>query len=259
MLGENTSMARLNDIMVHCNALLQVHEFSDYCPNGLQIEGRNDVGLIISGVSASQALIEQAIDERADALLVHHGYFWKGEDPTLTGMKYRRIKMLIEAGISLMAYHLPLDAHLALGNNVQLGKKLGFESITRIETGRAQKLLFTAELTNPVSASNLCAALSRVLQREPMHIEGGPQLISKVAWCTGGAQSYIEDAAVLGADAYITGEASEQTTHFARENGLHFFAAGHHATERFGVQAVGDEIAKVFSIKHKYVEIANPV
>lgn len=253
------SMARLNDITAHCNALLQINEFSDYCPNGLQVEGREDVRLIVSGVSASQALIERAVDEKADALLVHHGYFWKGEDPTLRGMKYRRIKMLVEAGISLMAYHLPLDAHPTLGNNVQLGKKLGFESIVRIEAGRAKNLLFTAELANPLSPLDLSVRLSTILRREPLHIEGGPRLISKVAWCTGGAQSYIEDAAVLGVDAYISGEVSEQTTHFARENGLHFFAAGHHATERFGVQAVGDELANIFSIKHRFVEIPNPV
>lgn len=251
-------MARLNDITAHCNALLQINEFSDYCPNGLQIEGREDVDLIVSGVSASQALIERALDEKADALLVHHGYFWKGEDPSLTGMKYRRVKMLIEAGISLIAYHLPLDAHLTLGNNVQLGGKLGFEPIRRVEGGRAKSLLFTADLTDTVTSSELTARLSRVLGREPLHIEGGPERIVKVAWCTGGAQSYIEDAAALGVHAYISGEVSEQTTHFARENGLHFYAAGHHATERYGVQALGDEIAKVFSLRHMNVEISNP-
>ncbi len=252
-------MARLNDITTHCDALLQIDEFSDYCPNGLQVEGRANVDLIVSGVSASQALIERAIDEKADAILVHHGYFWKGESLVLTGMKYRRIKMLVEAGISLLAYHLPLDAHLIFGNNVQLGMKLGLEPINRVESGRAKNLLFTAELAFGLSCSDLSQRLSTVLQRQPLHIEGGPMQISKVAWCTGGAQSYIEDAAALGMHAFISGEVSEPTTHFARENGLHFFAAGHHATERYGVQALGDEIAKVFSVQHLNVEIPNPV
>ncbi len=252
-------MARLNQIVEYCNDLLRSNDFSDYCPNGLQIEGRADVERLVSGVSASKALIDRAIDERADAILVHHGYFWKGEDACLTGMKLRRIKALIENNISIIAYHLPLDAHTELGNNAQLAKRLGIERFSVIEEGPAKNILFYSELPAAVTASALASKIESSLQRKPLHIDGGKAEIKSLAWCSGGAQSFIEHAVTLGVHAYISGEISEQTTHVARENGLHYFSAGHHATERYGVMAVGDHLADLFAIKHINIDIANPV
>ncbi|NOY67787.1 MAG: Nif3-like dinuclear metal center hexameric protein [Gammaproteobacteria bacterium] len=252
-------MTSLNDIVKYTNDLLNIDQFRDYCPNGLQVQGKAEIEHIVAGVTASKALIEKAIDIKADAMLVHHGYFWKGENPVISGMKYDRLKALIEAGISLIAYHLPLDAHPVYGNNAQLAERLGF----KIEGGFAKNgnsdIAQFGQLSATLSANALSDKLEAVLDRKPFHIAGNNRKIQSVGWCTGAAQNYIEDAAALGLDAYITGEASEQTFHAANELGIHFFACGHHATERYGVQALGVHISEHFGLKYTFIDIDNPI
>lgn len=249
-------MTDRQDITRYIDELLKVGQFQDYCPNGLQVEGRNIIAHIVSGVTASQALIEAAIEQQADALLVHHGYFWKGEEPCITGLKRERIVRLLENDINLLAYHLPLDAHPELGNNAQLGKKLGLQ----VEgTAGDTDLIWYGSLPAPCSAAKLASRIDAALGRYPLYIEGGEGPISRVAWCTGAAQGYIEQAAALGVQAFISGEISEQTVHVARELGLDYFSAGHHATERYGVQALGEHLAERFGIRHTFIDIDNPV
>lgn len=249
----------LEAVMQDLNTLLRPDDFRDYCPNGLQIEGRSEIRKLVSGVTASQALIEAAILENADAILVHHGYFWQGENPEITGIKRQRIKTLLENEISLIAYHLPLDAHPEFGNNVQLGKQLGFDIIGELYPKFKSKVGVTGMLTHPCSAEELKQVIQTKLTREPMHIPGTAALIKTIAWCTGSAQDSIERAHELGADAYLSGEISEQTVHFAREAGIHYFAAGHHATERYGVQSLGSYLADKYAIEHVFIDIENPV
>lgn len=239
--------------------LLQPEFFNDYAPNGLQVEGNNDIEIVVSGVTACKALIDEAIAVGADAIFVHHGYFWKGENPALVGMKYRRVKALIEHGINLFAYHLPLDAHPELGNNAQLAKKLGIEMTGPLDVGNPRSIGNEGVLPEPRTGEELAWHISQCLGREVIHVTGSDRPIKRVAWCTGGAQGFIDKAVALGVDAYITGEASEQTTHIARENGLHFFAAGHHATERYGANAVGAWLAEKFQVNHRFIDIDNPV
>ncbi|HEY9037036.1 MAG TPA: Nif3-like dinuclear metal center hexameric protein [Pseudomonadales bacterium] len=243
-------------VLAEANALLQPDDFEDYCPNGLQVEGKADIRLLVSGVTASQRLIEQAIACGADAIVVHHGYFWKGDSPVLTGMLRQRIGLLLQHNISLLAYHLPLDAHATLGNNAMLARQLGIEQAAPVAEGR---LLWSGVLQRPCDSAALSAHLERALQRRPLHFGEGPQSIRRVAWCTGAAQGYLSDAVKAGVDAYITGEASEQTVHEAREQGIHCFAAGHHATERYGVKALGDALANALGIRHQFLDCDNPV
>lgn len=250
---------QLKALVSELAALLDVRQFNDYCPNGLQVEGRPDVRRIITAVTASQAAIDAAIEKKADILLVHHGYFWRGEEPILTGMKRRRIKSLLDHDITLLAYHLPLDAHPVLGNNAQLGKLLGWETVEPLSLHNNKPMGLVADLKEPITSQALADRLRDRLQRDAMLIAGGPEKIRRVAWCTGGAQSYIHHALNAGADAFISGEISEQTTHIARESGIHYFAAGHHATERYGVQALGQWLVERFGVEHEYVEIDNPV
>lgn len=240
----------------HLNQLLDISRFHDYCPNGLQVEGRDSIHVLISGVTASLDLLQAAAAAKADAILVHHGYFWRGEDMRITGMKSRRIALLMQQHINLFAYHLPLDVHPHLGNNAILGKKLGL-----IETGRfgEQDIAAQGELAQVTTLSALAEKISRTLLRKPMIIGDPDKPIRQIAWCTGAAQGYFDAAIQLGVDAYITGEISEQNVHAARESGVAFIAAGHHATERYGVQAVGDHIAQKFGIQHQFIDIENPV
>lgn len=240
-----------------CTELLDAGRFDDYCPNGLQIEGRKSVSKLISGVTACQALIDQAIEKKADAILVHHGFFWKGEKAVITGIKAQRIRALMQHDISLIVYHLPLDAHPDLGNNAQLAKRLGF-SQTEI-TDVAQGLLWRTRLDDATAPQQLAATIEKALQRSPLHITAARNNIQTIGWCTGAAQGYIDQAAMLGLDAYISGEISENTVHTARELDIHYFAAGHHATERYGVQALGELIAAEFGIEHQFIDIDNPV
>jgi len=252
-------VASLQLLVDYCDRLLDAGAFRDYCPNGLQVQGRADVNRIVSGVTASQALIDAACEQHADLLLVHHGYFWKGEDPVLTGIRQRRVRTLLGADISLLAYHLPLDAHPRLGNNAQLAARLGLQQDGCFGTGRGPELACSGRLAAPLTAQQLTAHLTAVLDREPLVVGQGPALIQTVGWCTGAAQSYLEAAAQRGLDAFISGEISEPSVHIAREYGIHYFAAGHHATERYGVQALGEQLAAEFGIQHIFLDIDNPV
>jgi len=240
----------------YLDQLLDPSRFRDYCPNGLQVEGRQEITTVITGVTANLALIEQAVAIGADAILVHHGYFWRGEDPRVTGSRRARLALLLANGLNLYAYHLPLDAHPEIGNNAQLAAQLGF-----CESGRAgeQDLLSHGALPTPTTVSALAAAIETRLERKPLVI-GEPELtVRRVAWCTGAAQGMFEDAIALGVDAFVTGEISEQQVHLARESGVAFFAAGHHATERFGVRALGERLTRDLGLAHRYFEVASPV
>lgn len=251
--------AALKTIEMELNSLLKPEQFIDYCPNGLQVEGRDNVQKLITGVTASKALIDHAVEQKGDLILVHHGYFWKGEQPTITGIKLVRIRELLAHRISLMAYHLPLDVHPQLGNNAQLGKLLGLESTDVFGDYNGHKIGLIGRTESPCEVEAFGELLTERLGRKPLLIKGGNHQISKVAWCTGAAQNYIEQAADAGADVFVTGEVSEPTVHIAREAGIHFFAAGHHATERFGVQAVGKYLAEKFGLDHQFIDIDNPV
>ncbi len=253
-------MVQRNVMVDYCNDLLRINEFIDYCPNGLQVEGVNEINRIICGVSACQSLIDAAIEKQADVLLVHHGYFWKNEAAVITGIKRKRIQQLLEHGINLLAYHLPLDAHDALGNNRTLAEKLNINVHDYVKTGSAKGLLWNGELPTEMTATNFAAHITTQLSRQPLHLgDASNKKIKKVAWCTGGAQHYIEEAAAMGADAYISGEVSEQTFHLAKELDIHYFAAGHHATESYGVQALATHLAAEFSLETEFVDILNPV
>lgn len=241
-----------------CDELLQAKRFSDYCPNGLQVEGARQVYKLVTGVTASQALIDAAIAECADAILVHHGFFWKNEAAVIRGMKARRIGALLRNEISLLAYHLPLDTHATLGNNAQLALRLGLQIDGNLDdSGAATGLI--GHLPQPLPASGFAEHLTALLGRAPLVIADAAREIRTIAWCTGAAQGFIEQAHARGVDAYLTGEVSEPTVHFARENGIAFFAAGHHATERYGVQALGAHLAAVTGIEHRFIDCDNPV
>ena len=253
-------MVQRKELLDYLQHLLKVDEFSDYCPNGLQIEGGSEIKHIVAGVTASQALIDAAVAENADAILVHHGYFWKGENASITGMKKNRIKALLAADINLLAYHLPLDAHTEFGNNAQLAIKLGIENIVSSQLNGVNDLLWQGRLNQSLSATEFGQRLENELGRTALHLSSeSNQPIKTLAWCSGGAESYIETAAELGVDAYFSGEVSEQTMHQARELDIHYFAAGHHATERYGVQALAKHLHEKFGISYNFVDIDNPV
>ena len=246
----------LKQLVNYTRQILQVERFTDYCPNGLQVEGKSDVNKIVTGVSASMDFLEAAKSAGADAVLVHHGYFWKNEDACVVGLKRNRIKFLLDNEISLLAYHLPLDAHPELGNNVQLGKVLGLN--VQAYSGN-QGLIAQAALGEPQSLERVSQNIAIQLGRTPLVIGDLTRSIKNVAWCTGGAQGYITDAIDLGVDLFISGEISEQTVHLARESGVAYIAAGHHATERYGVKALGEYLASEFALVHEFVDIDNPV
>lgn len=241
------------------NRQLNVEAIKDYCPNGLQVEGKSEVCHIVTGVTASQALVDHAVALGADALLVHHGYFWKGENERIRGMKRRRLKALLSHDINLYAYHLPLDIAPGVGNNAQLASLLGIRPTGPLEPGNALSVAMQGVLDNPLSGVQLAERLQRRLERPVLHVgETGPALIHRVGFCTGGGQGFIELAAEQGVDAFISGEVSEQTVHVARELGLHFFAAGHHATERYGIKALGEWLAAEHGLRVSFVDIDNP-
>ena len=246
----------LSELIDYTGQLLQVDRFRDYCPNGLQVEGRSEVRTVVSGVTASLALLERAAELDADLVLVHHGYFWKGEDARVTGIRRARLKFLLQRDLSLVGYHLPLDAHPELGNNVQLARVLGF---TLEGWSGEQSMVAYGVPAQVQSLAELGRSIAGRLQREPMLVGDPQKPIRRIAWCTGAAQDYLELAVGLGVDAFLTGEVSERTVHLARESGVAFIAAGHHATERYGVQALGTHLAQRFGIKHHFVDIDNPV
>lgn len=242
----------------HLQTLLQPGCIKDYAPNGLQVEGKSEINKVVTGVTACQALIDRAIQQQADAILVHHGYFWPGEPQVLRGMKYRRIKALLDHNINLYAYHLPLDVHSTLGNNVLLGKALGIELKGGMEPN-TPSIPVWGELEQPLSVADFSQRIAQVLQREPLVIEAGTHQIKRIGWCTGAAQDYINLAADLKLDAFLSGEISERTTFAAREQQVHYFAAGHHATERFGIQALGEWLQAQHGLEVEFIDIDNPV
>ena len=247
----------LKTLVDEADRYLNAARIADYCPNGLQVEGRGQVQRIVSGVTASQALLDAAVELQADLVLVHHGYFWKNEDPRVVGIKQRRLKTLLQHDISLLAYHLPLDVHPQVGNNVQLARRLGFTVEGPLDPHDPRSVGLVGSLDAPLTPAELGARVAAALDRVPLLVEGA-RPIRRIAWCTGGAQGYIDQAVAAGADAYLTGEVSEPTVHIARENGLSFFAAGHHATERYGVQALGEYLAQHFTLDHRFVDCPNP-
>lgn len=244
---------QLDELCHFCDDYLAIDDFNDFCPNGLQVEGKANVQKLVTGVTASLELIDAAIEQEADAILVHHGYFWKGEAQPLVGFKGRRIRRLMQNDINLLAYHLPLDAHPAIGNNAQLAARMGW--LVTEQDG----MLWLGEVAESCSVDQVMEELGESIDSNPLLIYGGNHPVRKIAWCTGAAQSYIQQAADLGAELYISGEISEHTVHFAREVGIHYIAAGHHATERYGVQALGELLANRFAISHSFIDIDNPV
>jgi len=249
----------LSELTATFDRILEPSRFRDYAPNGLQVEGRPEVQRLVSGVTACQALVDAAVEAGADAILVHHGYFWRNEAPVLTGMKRRRIAALLEADISLFGYHLPLDAHPQFGNNATLATRLGIASEAPLHPGDPAAVGNVGRLPAPTPVAEFLETIERALDREPLHVGDVSRRVERIAWCTGGAQGYIEAAVAAGADLYLTGEASEQTVHVAREEGIEFVAAGHHATERYGVQALGEAVAAELGLEHQFIDIDNPV
>jgi dinuclear metal center YbgI/SA1388 family protein len=253
----NKSILR-TELVAYLNDFLNVPQFKDYAPNGLQVEGKDEIRTIVTGVTACQPLINKAIALKADAILVHHGFFWKSEPAVITGMKHKRIKSLINYDINLLGYHLPLDAHHGVGNNAELARALGIVS-PAVCDNVPQDLLWHGHLDTPMTAKDFSELLKKVLKREPLHIGDESKLITTLAWCTGGAQDFIDEAVQLGVDAFISGEVSERTFHSAMEQNIHYFAAGHHATEQFGIQALGEHLSREFGLTHHFVDIVNPV
>ena len=248
---------QLGALQIHLDDLLEVARLRDYCPNGLQVEGRGEVTSVLCGVTASQALLDEAVAGGYDAVLVHHGYFWRGEDGRITGMRKRRLATLLKNDISLFAYHLPLDTHPELGNNAQLGAVMGWRGDGRFAE---QELGWLGQpAIEGGTASQLASDIALRLQREPMLVGDGARTIKRIAWCTGGAQGFFEQAILAGADVYISGEISEQTTHLARESGVPYIAAGHHATERYGAQALARYLSDVLGLQARFVDLPNPV
>lgn len=246
----------LNELRNYISSLLEADRFRDYCPNGVQVEGRAEIRRIATGVTASQHVLEAATAWGADAVIVHHGYFWRSEDAAITGLKKKRIAHLLRADVSLLAYHLPLDAHGELGNNAQLAKRLGFS-----EEGRFgdQGVAMHGTLARSKALAELAQDIAARLQRVPQVIGDADKPIKRVAWCTGAAQGYFEQAVGLGVDCFVTGEISEQNVHVARESGVAFVAAGHHATERYGIQALGEHVAAQFGLEHRFFDEEVPV
>jgi dinuclear metal center YbgI/SA1388 family protein len=243
------------EIESYLHTLLDVGRFRDYGPNGLQVEGRAEIRRIVSGVTASRALIEAAIADGADAILVHHGLFWRGQDGRITGWLKQRLELLLQHQVNLFAYHLPLDAHAELGNNAQLGQRL---SLTADGRFGEQDLGFIGTSDVTLSFDELTKRVGTTLGRGVTAVPGDGRPLRRVAWCTGGAQGYFEGAIAAGADAFITGEISEPQAHYARETGVGFIACGHHASERYGAPAVAAHVAGHFGLDHRFIDIDNP-
>lgn len=246
----------IKTMLDYTGQILQIDRFRDYCPNGLQIEGRQEIRHIVSGVSASMALLEAAQAAGADMILVHHGYFWRNEAPQITGLRRQRIRYLLSHDLNLVAYHLPLDQHAELGNNAQLARLLGLQ----LEGwSGSDGMVAYGTIDQPLILRVLGKRVETRLGRAPLLIGQPEKQIQRIAWCTGAAQQYIETAIELGVDAFISGEVSEQTFHLARESGVAYIAAGHHATERYGVQALGAHLAERYGLTHAFIDIENPV
>ena len=253
------SVAR-ETLLGYCEQLLRVDAYADYAPNGLQVEGVSNIERIVSGVTASQALLDAAVEQKADTVLVHHGYFWKGEDARIVGMKRKRLATLLGHGINLLAYHLPLDGHPVYGNKAQWAMALGLKETQGFLGAPSARIGVRGVLPEPLIGASLKLSLERMLGREVLHIPArdAERPLRSLGLCSGGAQGYILDAASLGLDAYLSGEISEQTVHIAREIGIDYFACGHHATERFGVRALGEHLADTFGVEHCFLDLPNP-
>ena len=251
-------MTHRQELLHAFDALLAPERFKDYGPNGLQVEGREQVRSIVSGVTASRALIEAAVERGADAVFVHHGLFWRGQDGRVTGWMKQRLALLLAHDINLFAYHLPLDAHPELGNNAQLGVRLGLQADARFGE---QDLGFLGQRADGAAFEDteaLAAHVRQALGRGVTCVPGAAGPIRRIAWCTGGAQSYFEAAIAAGAQAFVTGEISEPQAHYARECGVSFLACGHHATERYGAPAVAAHVAQQLGLRHAFVDVDNP-
>jgi len=248
------------DLETYLTDLLKPHKIKDFTPNGLQVQGSDHITKVITGVTASKALIDRAISENADAILVHHGYFWKNESYVIRGMKHDRIKALLLNDINLFAYHLPLDIHPTLGNNAQLAQLFTIKNMQPLEIGNPLSVAVQGNFEQAYSGVALAQLINETLERECLYIAApSNKPIKTIAWCSGGGQGYIELAAEQGIDAFLTGEVSEQTTHVAHEMDIHFFAAGHHATERYGIKALGEHLAKEHGLDVTFIDIDNPV
>lgn len=243
-------------LVEYLDGLLQPAKFRDYCPNGLQVEGRADVVRVVAGVTASQALLDIAVARGADAVLVHHGYFWKGEDGRITGIRRQRLKTLLANDINLLAYHLPLDAHPELGNNAQLASRFGWQPDGRFGE---QDIAWLGTVDAPTTAGQLAAQIAAGLARNPLLIGDPGRPVRRLGWCSGGAQDYFEQAIALGVDAFVSGEISEQTVHLARESGVAYLACGHHASERYGVAALAAHLNLNCGLQCEFVDLDNPI
>ncbi|MGY5391863.1 Nif3-like dinuclear metal center hexameric protein [Acinetobacter sp. NigerLNRRAM0016] len=252
-------MAALQEILQWCNDTLKTPEFKDYAPNGLQIEGKAEVKKILCAVTASQDAIDAAIAQQADLLLVHHGYFWKGEPYPITGMRGKRIKALIQHDISLVAYHLPLDSHPTLGNNAAIADILELEIFEALDASERHPIGNIGYLKQALSPDAFKTMLTERLGFETIHLPADKASIQKVGFCTGAAQDFISKAAEQNCDAYISGEVSERTYYEAKELDVHYYACGHHATERYGVQRLGKAISEQFNLEYSYFELNNPI
>ena len=246
-------MVNREELKNYCNTYLDIYKFKDYCPNGLQIEGSLNITKIVSGVSANLELIERAIEEKADAIFVHHGVFWDNESKTISGAKRAKIALLLKHNINLFGFHLPLDDHYEVGNNVELGRRLGIKNMEPVAGG----LLWQGELNTNIS--DFSKLIEEKLDRAPQVFGKQSGKIKKISWCTGAAQGFIEDAINLNVDLYLSGEVSEKTPAVAKENNITFISAGHHATERYGVQALCNHLCSEFKLQHQYIEINNSV
>nr|WP_137167026.1 Nif3-like dinuclear metal center hexameric protein [Salinimonas lutimaris] len=251
-------MISRNELTQVLNNLLKPGEIKDYCPNGLQVEGTDKITRIVTGVTASQRLIDAAIEHQADALLVHHGYFWKGEPEPITGMKQRRIKALLQNDINLYAYHLPIDVHPQLGNNAQLANILGLENAAPLPGLKPDGIVFVAELSTPLSQQALTRRTEQALARSVLVEQAHEREVTRIAWCTGGGQGFIDQLVEHNIDVFISGEVSEKTIHSARELGISYMACGHHATERYGAKAVGEYLAGELGLDVTFIDIDNP-
>ncbi len=248
------TMLTREQLQHYLGELLRVDAFDDYAPNGLQVEGRASIRRIVSGVTASLQLVQHAAERDACAILVHHGWFWRGEDPRIVGQRHRRLQALLGAGINLYAYHLPLDAHPELGNNAQLAARMGWQ----LEAHFGKQQLGCIGRAVQATRADLAEALQRQLGRPVLLVGQAQQPVGRLAWCTGAAQGWIEQAWQAGADTYVSGEISEPTAHFAREMGVAYLACGHHASERYGVQALGEHLAARFGVEHCFIDLDNP-
>ncbi len=245
-----------DELILYLDTLLEAGRCRDYCPNGLQVEGKPLIRRLIAGVSASQALIDAAIEQGADAILVHHGWFWRGEDGRVTGIRKQRLQSLLRHDINLIAYHLPLDGHPELGNNAQLARRFGWQVDRRFGE---QDLGWLGHPDQPCTVADVVQRVGDELRRPPLLLGAAERPVRRVAWCSGAAQGLFEQAIALGADLYLTGEVSEPTTHLARESGVAYLAAGHHASERYGVQALAAHLGERFAIDGQFIDLDNPV